>query len=185
MSNTLNISARERLLKSASELFHAQGYHATGINQIIENASVAKATLYQHFKTKEALCIEFLQVRHTYWMDKHLNYIATHSDKVLASFDFIQHMNEKENFRGCCFLNLLSEFSNDKTEIIAVLQHHKKDLQNRIYSFFNADNEELAYHVYCLLESAIIESQLFKSQEPILRLKPIVQSLLKRNDYGS
>ncbi|UII26928.1 TetR/AcrR family transcriptional regulator [Fulvivirga maritima] len=39
-------SPRERILEVTSELFHQQGYNSTGINQIIKEAKVAKASLY-------------------------------------------------------------------------------------------------------------------------------------------
>jgi AcrR family transcriptional regulator len=45
-------SPRERILERASILFHHQGYNSTGINQIISEANVAKASFYQHFQNK-------------------------------------------------------------------------------------------------------------------------------------
>jgi hypothetical protein len=46
------------------------GYNSTGINQIIADAGVAKASFYLHFKSKEDLCVEFLNVRHQYWFSE-------------------------------------------------------------------------------------------------------------------
>ena len=39
-------------------------------------------------------------------------------------------MNEKENFRGCSFLNLLSEIPTDKTAILQIIQKHKQNLRD-------------------------------------------------------
>ncbi|WP_394803531.1 TetR/AcrR family transcriptional regulator [Niabella hibiscisoli] len=69
-------SPRERIVDQASILFHQQGYNSTGINQIIQEANVAKASFYQHFKSKDDLCVEFLNRRHVYWFDELLNYIS-------------------------------------------------------------------------------------------------------------
>ncbi|MFT6754704.1 MAG: AcrR family transcriptional regulator, partial [Urechidicola sp.] len=44
---------KERIIATASDLFYNQGYNQTGINQIISEAGVAKASLYQHFRSKE------------------------------------------------------------------------------------------------------------------------------------
>ena len=52
-------SPRERILDTATILFHQQGYNSTGINQIISEAKVAKASFYQHFKSKDDLCAAF------------------------------------------------------------------------------------------------------------------------------
>jgi AcrR family transcriptional regulator len=62
-------SPRERILERASILFHHQGYNSTGINQIISEANVAKASFYQHFKTKDDLCVTFLNRRHESWFN--------------------------------------------------------------------------------------------------------------------
>ena len=46
-------SPRERLLAAASELFYAEGIASVGIDRVIAKAGVAKATLYNHFRTKD------------------------------------------------------------------------------------------------------------------------------------
>lgn len=51
---------RERILKRATELFYTQGVHNTGINQIIDESRVAKASFYHHFPSKDALISECL-----------------------------------------------------------------------------------------------------------------------------
>ncbi|HFK5573656.1 TPA: TetR/AcrR family transcriptional regulator, partial [Elizabethkingia anophelis] len=50
-------SPRERLLEAASLLFHTQGYNNTGINQIVIESKVSKASFYDHFKSKDELCM--------------------------------------------------------------------------------------------------------------------------------
>ena len=170
---------KDRIINTASGLFHQQGYNSTGINQIIKEAKVAKASFYQHFKSKDDLCVEFLNTRHNYWCDELTKYVSkklTTKEKVSAAFDFIIHMNAKENFRGCSFLNILSEISADQNNILAVIQAHKNSLR----SFFKKEIEDelLAAHVYLLFESSIIESQLFKSNEFVEKSKEIINNLL-------
>ena len=55
--------ARERILESAYELFSRHGLRAVGIDEVIDRASVAKATLYRHFASKDELVLEFLRRR--------------------------------------------------------------------------------------------------------------------------
>ena len=50
---------RENIVKTASELFYRNGYNSTGINEIIRESGIAKATLYNHFKSKEDLCLSY------------------------------------------------------------------------------------------------------------------------------
>lgn len=172
-------SPKERILETASILFHQQGYNSTGINQIISEASVAKASFYQHFKSKDDLCVEFLNRRHTYWFSElmiHMSRSKSVKEKLLSAFDFLIHMNAVENFRGCSFLNILSEISREQETIFAVIQSHKTDLRKLFDK--QLDDELLSAHIYLLFESAIVESQLFQSNELIEKSKQIVRKLL-------
>ncbi|SIR07140.1 TetR/AcrR family transcriptional regulator [Chryseobacterium sp. RU33C] len=173
-------SSRERIVETTFELFAKQGYNSTGINQIISEAEVAKASFYQHFKSKEDLCVEFLNVRHEYWFGELNIFLAKEKDsksKIIKAFDFLVYMNEKENFRGCSFLNILSEIPMDNTKILSVIQSHKSDLRNLFSELIN--DEELSDHIYLLFESSIIESQLFKSNELLEKSKKIITNLIQ------
>lgn len=173
-------SPRERIVEKTFELFAKQGYNSTGINQIISEAEVAKASFYQHFKSKEDLCVEFLKVRHEYWFNELNQFIAKGNglqSKIISAFDFLVYMNKKENFRGCSFLNILSEIPMDNTKVLSVIQSHKADLRNFFLELLNDD--ELSDHIYMLFESSIIESQLFKSNELIEKSKKIVSNLIQ------
>lgn len=169
---------RERILSTTLLLFHKQGFNSTGINQIIEEAQVSKASFYHHFKSKDELCIEFLNKRYHYWiseLEKFISSASTPEEKVLKSFDFLVHMNKKEDFRGCSFWNILSEIPADKEEIHSVLRHHK----NKLRLFFNDEikNEAVAAHIYLLFESSILTSQLYRSNEFIETSKTIIKNL--------
>jgi len=160
-------------------LFHQQGYNSTGINQIIDEAEVSKASFYQHFKSKDDLCIEFLNKRYDYWvseLEKFTSEAETVQEKILKSFDFLIDMNKREDFRGCSFLNILSEIPADKEEIHKVIRHHK----NKLRECFNEDiqNDMVSAHVYLLFESSILTSQLYRSDELIEKSKIIVKEIL-------
>ena len=58
---TASPAVKDKILATASRLFRFQGYSETGINQIIDEAGVARASLYLHFPTKEALGQAYLQ----------------------------------------------------------------------------------------------------------------------------
>lgn len=173
-------SPRERIVETTFDLFAKQGYNSTGINQIIADAGVAKASFYLHFKSKEDLCVEFLNVRHKYWFNELHTFTAQAEDlrsKIISAFDFLIYMNDKENFRGCSFLNILSEIPMDNVKILNVIQAHKADLRNYFLALLKDD--VLSDHIYMLFESSIIESQLFKSNELIEKSKKIVINLIQ------
>ncbi|AYZ36279.1 TetR/AcrR family transcriptional regulator [Chryseobacterium indologenes] len=171
---------RERILQTSMTLFHQQGYNSTGINQIIEEADVSKASFYQHFKSKDDLCIEFFNRRFDYWVSELESFTSdakTTEEKFLRSFDFLIYMNQKEDFRGCSFLNIMSEIPVDKKEIHTLIRTHKSKLR----ASFDEDLKDdiLAAHIYLLFESCILTSQLYRSNELIEKSKLIVKNLLK------
>lgn len=174
------MSPKERILETAFILFHKQGYNSTGINQIIEDAKVAKASFYQNFKSKEDLCVEFLKKRNSYWFDQLLMFTnngSTARTKTLLTFDFLISINENENYRGCSFLNILSEIPSDNIKILQVIQDHKYNQREYFKTILVEEN--LANHIYLLFESAIIESQVFKNQWAVEHAKSIVNGLIK------
>ncbi|TWW00824.1 TetR/AcrR family transcriptional regulator [Chitinophaga pinensis] len=173
------LQPRERILDTAYRLFLGQGYNSTGINQIIEEADVAKASFYQHFKSKEDLCVGVLEKRHQY-IEKQAQALSAQKRspkmKVLAAFDLISLLNEKESFRGCAFLNILSEIPADNVKVRDVIYDHKSNIRQNFKNLL--DNAELADHVYILYEGAFVESQLYRDQWPVNRAKKIVNSLI-------
>ena len=174
------LNPKERILQTATRLFHQQGYQTTGINQVIEEADVARASLYQHYESKEKLCIAYLNHRHENWFNglkKFTEKVTEPKGKVLAAFDFLHAMNKAENFQGCAFLNILSEITDKDKDILALIQSHKTDVRKYLSSLIKAD-KPVKDHIYLLFESAIIESKVFKSQWPVNEAKKIIAHLL-------
>lgn len=173
---------KERILDTALRLFHEQGYNTTGINQIISEACVAKASLYLHFKSKEDLGVEYLKARQQIWFDQLLSFTdesKKEKKKLLAAFDFLIFINEKESFRGCSFLNMLSEIQPAESELILAIQGYKQQLRTFFSDIMESPKDNLSDTVYLLFEAAMQESQLFKSQWPVERAKKIISDLYK------
>jgi AcrR family transcriptional regulator len=86
-------TARETILETADRLFYHQGYHATGINQIIDEAATAKASFYQYFPSKEALGKEYLHKRHQEWLGdlkRFVEPVPAAREKLLGVFVFLE-----------------------------------------------------------------------------------------------
>jgi AcrR family transcriptional regulator len=112
MPETQRISARERLLQAADELFYAEGIHRVGIDRVIERAGVAKASLYSTFGSKDELVRAYLMRRHERRIVRMTARLAEHPDprgKLLAIFDYLGDLYRDPNFRGCVFLNANAE----------------------------------------------------------------------------
>jgi len=108
-------SARERILGTAYELFSHRGVHDVGIDELVERAGVAKATLYKHFPSKDELVLAFLEQREqtwTYgWVEREARRRGgTPEEQLLAIFDLFDEWFHRDDFEGCSFVNVLLEF---------------------------------------------------------------------------
>lgn len=100
--------ARQRILETADRLFAERGYEAVGINELIEKSEVCKATFYQQFRSKEALCVTWLQQRAEDSGKRAqalLDQDLPPRDKVALQFDALRNGLRDSDFRGCPFSN--------------------------------------------------------------------------------
>ena len=108
---------RERILDTAYELFSHRGVHDVGIDELIERAGVAKATLYRHFRSKDDLVLAFLEQREELWTYGWVEAEArrrgeTPEEQLLAIFDLFDEWFHRDDFEGCSFINVLLEIGN-------------------------------------------------------------------------
>ncbi|MHD0194945.1 TetR/AcrR family transcriptional regulator [Corynebacterium diphtheriae] len=82
-------SPRQRLLDGATQLFTTEGIRVIGIDRILREADVAKASLYSLFGSKDALVIAYLQNLDEKWREQYYERTAemgSPSEKILAFF---------------------------------------------------------------------------------------------------
>ena len=106
--------ARERILDTAYELFSRRGVRDVGIDEVIERAGVAKATLYRHFPSKDDLVIAFLERREQRWTLAWVEAEArrrgtTPEEQLLAIFELFDEWFHRDDFEACSFINVLLE----------------------------------------------------------------------------
>jgi AcrR family transcriptional regulator len=107
-------AARERILDTAYELFSRRGIRDVGVDEVIERAGVAKATLYRHFPCKDDLVIAFLERREERWTLAWVEAEArrlgsTPEDQLLAIFGLFDEWFHRDDFEACSFINVLLE----------------------------------------------------------------------------
>ena len=106
--------ARERILDTAYELFSRRAVRDVGIDEVIERAGVAKATLYRHFPSKDDLVIAFLERREERWTLAWVEAEArrrgdTPEEQLLAIFELFDEWFHRDDFEACAFVNVLLE----------------------------------------------------------------------------
>ena len=105
-------SVREQIVSTATRLFLSQGYNLTGINQIIEEAGVAKASLYYHFPSKEDLGVAYLKRRSQSWfggVTEYLKEVTDPRDYLIGVFEYRAIFVQENNFSGCSYTRIISE----------------------------------------------------------------------------
>jgi AcrR family transcriptional regulator len=107
------MNARDRILESAYELFSTRGVKGTGISAIIARAGVARMSLYQHFRSKDDLVIEFLKLReqrfnHT-WQSRVRHSKIAPLERLLIIFDVMGEWFNRSDFEGSSFIKILME----------------------------------------------------------------------------
>lgn len=125
-------NAKDRILETAGRLFFQRGYSEVGINEIIEKAETAKASFYQHFRSKEALCEAWLSHVHDRSEDSRKEIIAAAApatEKISGYFDELVAFMESSDFRGCPYSNTSAVSGSECTGILAQIRGHKESLR--------------------------------------------------------
>lgn len=158
---------RNELLQVASRLFYEQGYHATGINQIIAEAGVAKASFYQHFPSKEDLLEAYLaqMAQDTRLaLGKLVEQETGPAKRVAAIFDFLERSVQHNAFKGCNFLNIAGELPRDNKRIHALIREQKNDVRQVFRQAIKPSRKTaLADELYLLFEAALTASKIHES----------------------
>jgi AcrR family transcriptional regulator len=107
---------RQRIIDSAYDLFARRGIRGVGIDEVIERAAVAKATLYRHFASKDELALAFLERREELWTRQFVeagakNRGSTPEEQLLAIFDVFDEWFRRDDFEACSFINVLLELN--------------------------------------------------------------------------
>lgn len=114
--------ARERMLREAFQLFYENGVRAVGVDLIIAQSGVAKATFYRHFPSKVDLILAYLERRHTTWLRWLTADVAARADdargRLLAIFDSLGDLFADPGFRGSATINAAIELGGTTPEVV-------------------------------------------------------------------
>ncbi len=182
---------KDRILATASRLFYTQGYNATGINQILNEAKVAKASLYKHYGSKDEVGIAYVKAAREDWFNALNSFLAkknTSSEKLLACFDFLERNLRLNEYKGCRFINLLAEVSEQNADMRKEIVDHKTTLRaffKTLVSDIIADKTtvtQIADSIFILFEGAVVESKIHLDVWAVKTAKKTVTILLNTNN---
>jgi AcrR family transcriptional regulator len=119
---------RDRLLHQASLAFYTEGIHAVGVDRIIADAQTTRATFYRHFPGKEALIVAYLQnvdaeIRQD--LEERVTDMPA-GEAVLRVAHAVAGQISGPGFRGCAFLNAVTEYPDPNHPVYHVVVHHRE-----------------------------------------------------------
>ncbi len=179
MAGTIEkLGVRNRLLETAARLFYERGYNSTGINEVIREAGIAKASFYHHFKTKEDLLVVTLEQRHDRMMGELRGVIAegiTAGEKIARVFEWLGSQCACGG-GGCAYLNMVSEFRDASCRVREVVKWHKNAFRKFLLELISAhyrgtdktedDIEQAADELYLLVEAVFAASPVHQCTWP-------------------
>jgi AcrR family transcriptional regulator len=155
-------TALERLLDTARRLFYTRGVQAVGVNMIIAESGVAKATFYRHFPAKDDLILAYLERADLVWT-RQLHSAAEAAgpdpvDQLVGLFDAVAVIIGHESFRGCAFINVAAEFV-PGTPVYDRAMEHKRQILGWITNLARSagadEPDRLARTLTLLLDGAL------------------------------
>lgn len=185
--------ARLRLLSTATRIFYAEGVHAVGVDRIVAEAKVTRATFYRHFPSKEDLVLTYLREVHQMDRTSVAAAIADNPspvDALLGIAGSIAQRIQSPGFRGCAFLNAAAEYpDSDKAvrqEIIAHRQWFLDTLTTLMAGVHDETADSAARHFVmlrdgamaagCLFDPALVSETFLHGIEGLLRINAERQS---------
>jgi len=184
------LPVKDRLVTTASKLFYEQGYNRTGINEILKESGVAKASMYQHFRSKEEIAIahlKFMDVNFRSSLTQRAESLPNGLERMMAIFQFVHDFYQKPEYRGCWNLNMISEIPKEDQVILKEIQSQKRSIKAWIEAEVRENLQAkaptmVANQLYLLFEAAMMESQLFQDEWPIVTAKDLALKLIQANE---
>jgi AcrR family transcriptional regulator len=130
------VSARERILVTACELFYREGIRAIGVDTVVERSGVSKTSLYRLFDSKDALIAAFAaekdQLFWTWWDGVEQQHAGDPRVLLEALLSGVAEKIGRPAFRGCPFLNLATEFPDQNHPGRAIARDNKEEMRARL-----------------------------------------------------
>ena len=185
------VSARERILATASELFYREGIRAIGVDTVVERSGVSKTSLYRLFDSKDALIAAFAAEKDRLfwaWWDRIEEQHATDPRALLeALLSGIAQRIGHSTYRGCPFLNLATEFPDDNHPGRAVAQGNKEGMRARLTTIVAklgvSDPNRTASQIALIINGAYVAGLIAQPTDLRGDLVDAAMKLLARNGH--
>lgn len=178
-------AARNQLVDVATELFRARGINRVGVDEVVAESGIAKSTLYRWFPTKDDLVVAFLDRRdEMFWeqWDKVASKRPDAREQLLAQLRWISAYLDRDDVRGCPFLNTTAEVADPADRIRTRCAEHKRQLRDRLRQLcgrLGTDHpDQLADQLLLIIDGAYSNSEVFGAGGPHRQLEQCGAALI-------
>ena len=177
---------RRRILDTTSKLFYERGVRAVGVDLVVAESGVAKASLYRHFRTKDDLIVAFLEREDVEFWAQWDEVAARHADDPAAEIEahmrWIGKRLARANYRGCPQINVAAEFAEADHPSRGVSRAHMQAMRRRLAElarrFGAARPSELAAQLGVLVNGAFVSASMLSPEEATRVLLGSARALL-------
>jgi len=159
--------AGERVFEVAADLFYRESIRAVGVETIVNQAGVAKISLYRSYASKDDLIVAYLEDRNeTYWRAIDRLLARKEGDPRAQLKMLVDHIADRATtpgYRGCPFINYAAEFPDPSHPGHRVATANKQRMRDRLAGLVTAvgirDAARLADAVFLIIDGAYASSQ--------------------------
>jgi AcrR family transcriptional regulator len=142
------VTTRQRILRTAFQLFHEQGYHATGVATILREAGVNAGSMYHFFSNKDDLLLKVLEFALDYLEPMVMGPAEAASvdpfERVFALLDqYRERIGANECRMGCPIGNLALEVSDGNPEARKLIHRNFENWAGRVEEWLRSAGDEL------------------------------------------
>lgn len=180
-------TARDRILQASDDLFYSEGIHAVGVDRVTAESGVAKATLYQQFRSKDELVAAYLQRRAEHWRrgvaEPVLALSGPAGRRVSAVFGRLGEAFAAPGYRGCPFINAAAEYPGQDGPVAAVIAAHRAQVHGLfaelLAAFPAARRAALTDQLVLLYDGTMVGAQLDQGPQAARRAQAAARHLLQ------
>ncbi len=180
---------RQRILRTARELFYREGVRAIGVDRIVAESGVAKTSLYRWFPSKDDLITAFLEAEEAAswaWWDGNAERTKdSPREQLRLQLSSIEKHITHPQYRGCAFDNVCTEFADEHHPARAVARRFKEETVRRLVELARAlgsrNPEVLGSQLALLVDGAYGSAQVLGKNGPAGQLIAAADALVDVN----
>ena len=177
---------KDKILETATDLFHTRGINSTGVDTIVAVAGTTKMTLYKYFGSKEDLILQVLlknQLDFQSWLSEKLNASSKKpNDKIQQLFDYVEEWISSPAFIGIGFIKASAEFPNEENPIHQLSHQQSREFRQYISKLATEANikdaDGLALQLSLLFEGSVQAEQMKRGSGAVKYAKKAAKILI-------